>query len=135
MGEERYEENYDDYLLIAAYRGGQYQGRAWAKRKGLDNLSLIGSCVSDVVQRLKQAVQEEVRRRSDALRETLPQRHRDLLRRRGHVYQGLRPITRKHRIAHCHTCKLTVDKTVDFECIACGRAICNECAACGCGPA
>lgn len=132
MNEERHEENYDDYLLIAGYRVGQYQGRAWAKRKGLKNLSLIGSSLSDVVERLKQAVQAEVRRRSEALRETLPQRHREFLRRRGCVYQGLRPMTRKHRIVNCHHCKFIVDKAVDLECIACGWLVCNECAACGC---
>ncbi len=135
MSEDRHEEDYDNYLLIAAYRGGQYQGRAWAKKKGLDNLSLIGSGVSDVIELLKQAVQAEVRRRSDALRETLPQRHRDFLRRRGHIYQGVQPVRRKHRAAHCHNCKSTVDAALDFECIACGQVVCNECAACGCGSA
>ena len=129
----RHEEFYKEFHLITALFKGQFQGRAWAKREGLENLSVIGSSITDVLEKLKSAANTEIKRRSMALRETLPHRHQQFLEKRKIEYKGFRSITRTYRISHCYNCKSAVDSAVDFECVVCGWIVCNECAACGCG--
>ena len=152
MGIDRHEEFVGDYHLIAAFMDGAYQGRAWAKRNDLENLSAIGTSISDVCMRLKQLIKEENLRvlphrqelaaehrrisedRSNALRLTLSQRHKDRLATLGcGIYQGLQPQSHAPRASHCYNCKASVDNSVDQECVTCGWIVCNECAACGCG--
>lgn len=133
MSDTRHEEFYKDFALIAAFNKGQFQGRAWAKLPGLENLSAVGTSVPNVVEKLKALATAEVRRRSRVLRETLPERHRQFIEGRRVEFKGLRPITRTHRVSHCYVCKTIVDNAVDLECISCGWIVCTECAACGCG--
>lgn len=133
MSDNRHEESYKDFSLIAAFHKGQFQGRAWARLPGLANLSAVGTSVPDVLEKLKALASAEVGRRTRALRETLPERHRQFIEGRRVEYKGLRPITRTHRVSHCYNCNATVDNAVDLECITCGWIVCTECAACGCG--
>ena len=63
----------------------------------------------------------------------LEEKHREMLKRLGLPYEGVRPATPRHRrVTHCYSCKERLDNSVDVECIVCGWILCT-CGACGCG--
>lgn len=137
---EQYQEYFGDYHLIAAFKDGKFQGRGWRIRGDVQNLSVEGSSISDVVDLLKKDAEDESLRaqaveaeRLKALHETLPQRHRERLTVPGYLYKGLRLQTHRHRESHCYNCKSKVDNASDFECVECGWIVCKECASCNCG--
>ena len=60
--------------------------------------------------------------------------HRHFLDSRGIPYQGISEVSpeKRHRVAHCYSCKDELDNSINPECTACKWILC-DCGACGCG--
>lgn len=126
---------YRGYEIVSRCESGACKGKAWTKEVGLNNQSDDGVSLDDVVDKICRLIDIELQPRTEELRGTVPERHRDYLIKLGKPDRGLKAvsITRPHRASVCYQCGEPVDNKVDFECAACEWIVCNACAACGCG--
>jgi len=123
-------ESYSDFKLVAAFYKGKYQGRAHGERQ----FSAEGADIESVIVNLKRLVDSWKINREAILAKEREERHREFLKARDILYQGVRESNkpRSQRVTHCWSCKCHLDNSINMECVACRWILC-DCGACGCG--
>lgn len=132
---QRYENQYHGFNLIADQWKGKYQGRAYFGRtKEVDKsktISAFGSSIEDVVQNLK----EQVDAFNLQISRNHKQLHREYLESIGKRFEGYidSEMPRNDPNWHCYSCKNEFEKFQGLRCVACGAEVCPHCGKCHCG--
>ena len=132
---QRYENLYHGYKIIADHWKGKIQGRAYF---GCSNdadksktISSIGSSIEDVVQKLKEHI-DELNLQQGRCHEQL---HKEYLESIGKRFNGYidGEMPRSLPEWHCYSCKTEFAEFQGLRCAGCGAEVCPHCGTCHCG--
>ena len=132
MTDERVEEYYKGFMIVADFCDGDYQAKATQKTVGW--LS-VGKCsnVEDALDQIREFIDMEENRNRVKIREGTIELHRQFLLQRGKEQRGIKPFAQFVKVNHCFLCKYPLNNRYDIECLQCDWIICSNCGACKCG--
>jgi len=132
MNQERVEEDFKHYKIIAAKRGDLFRAVGWPSKDGLQKIDVAASTMEAAITQAKNlALSNERTWASNAYAKLIGDESINP-KIASRVRLAMQSPQRSLRESSCHRCGASVFGTSAIACLDCKWMICPECGHCGC---